>query len=357
MAGAKIILIDPQKDERWDQFVERHPHGWLCHLSGWKLLLERCFSHIKGFYIVKVNSPNNEICAGLPIFKVNSFLTGKRLVSIPFGTLCDPLYYHETDLQEITDSAIQLGKQYKPAFIEIRNFKTNSLAEDPRFRATLIFKNHYLNLTDDLESIKKRFHRSCVRQRIDRALKSNLTLKLGESEDDLRRFYRLYLITRKRNQVPSMPYHFVKSIWEIFQPSGKISLLLAEHENTVIAALLMFKYKDRVSVEFAGSDDSYKSVSPNHFLFWKAINISKAEGYSLFDFGRTSPNNRQLMDFKAHWGTRVADILHHYYFGNFPNNLKYPEDKFTYAAVQTLTRVVPMFFYPVFGKMCYRHLG
>lgn len=357
MDGTKIILIDPQKDERWDQFVERHPHGWLFHLSGWKLLLERCFSHIKGFYIVKVNSSNNEICAGLPIFKVNSLLTGKRLVSIPFGTLCDPLYYHETDLQEITDSAIQLGKQHKPAFIEIRNFRTKSLARDPRFQATLIFKNHYLDLTDDIESIKKRFHRSCVRQRIDRALKSNLTLKFGKTEQDLRRFYHLYLITRKRNQVPSMPYHFVKNIWEIFQPSGKISLLLAEHENAAVAALLMFKYKNRVSVEFAGSDDGYKNISPNHFLFWNAINISKEEGYSLFDFGRTSPNNRQLMDFKAHWGTEAADISHHYYFGDSPSNLKYPEDKFAYTVAQTLTGFIPMFFYPVFSKFCYRHMG
>jgi len=357
METGNIILIDPLKDERWDQFVEGHPNGWLCHLSGWKSLLEKCFSHIKGFYIVKLNSFGNEFCAGLPIFRVKSFLTGKRLVSIPFATLCDPLYYQESDLQAITKSAIQLGKRYKSSFIEIRNFKSAGLKDDQKFKTNLIYKNHYLELKEDLESIKKRFHRTCVKQRISRSLKSNLTLKFGKTEQDLKRFYALYLLTRKRTQLPPMPYRFFKTMWEIFHPSGKISLLLAEYENAAIAAILMFQYKNRVSVEFAGSDDNYKQLSPNHFLFWNAINISKEEGYSLFDFGRTSPKNQPLMDFKMHWGTLITDIPHYYYFRNSSKYMKFPQDRFVFRLGQTLSRFIPMSFYPFFGEMCYHHLG
>ena len=32
--------IDPLKDSRWDGFVAGHPFGWVCHLSGWKKVLE-----------------------------------------------------------------------------------------------------------------------------------------------------------------------------------------------------------------------------------------------------------------------------------------------------------------------------
>jgi len=32
------------------------------------------------------------------------------------------------------------------------------------------------------------------------------------------------------------------------------------------------------------------------------------EGYQLFDFGRTSPLNKSLMDFKSRWGTEVRDL-------------------------------------------------
>lgn len=357
MLNEKISIIDPLQDERWDQFVAKHPNGWLCHLSGWKALLERCFSHIKGFYIVKVNDVTDEICAGLPIFRVNSFLTAKRLVSIPFTTLCDPLYNQENDLQEMIERAIEMSEKDKSSFIEIRSFKSARLKNDRRFKTSIIYKNHYLELKEDIESIKKRLHRTCVKQRISRSLKSNITLKFGKTGEDLERFYSLYLITRKRTQLPPMPYHFFETMWEIFQPSGKISLLLAEHHDAAIAALLLFKYKNRVSIEFAGSDDTYKTLSPNHFLFWHAINISKEEGYAVLDFGRTSPNNQHLMDFKSHWGTLISDIPHYYYFRNSRNQAKYPENTFDYILAQTLSRFIPNSLYPAFGKFCYRHLG
>ena len=34
------ILIDPASDSRWDEFVAAHPYGWICHLAGWKKVLE-----------------------------------------------------------------------------------------------------------------------------------------------------------------------------------------------------------------------------------------------------------------------------------------------------------------------------
>ncbi len=357
MGNGKIVFVDSLEDERWDRFVEMHPNGWIYHLSAWKLLLEKSFSHIKGFCIAQISNTNNEICAGLPIFEVNSFLTGKRLVSIPFGTLCDPLYYHEDDLRVIADCAIQLADSHKCSFIEIRSYNSIGVKKDERFKAHLTYKNHYLELNDDLESIKKRFHRTCVRQRITRSLKSGLRLKVGNSLRDLEQFYSLYLITRKRIRLPPMPFHFFKIMWELFQSSGKVSLLLAEHEETAIAALIMFKYKNRVSVEFAESDGSYKNLSPNHFLFWNAITISKAEGYSVFDFGRTSPENKELMAFKNHWGAHITDIQHYYNYRASKSDISFPEDRFTYSMVKAIAGFLPMSLYPGFGKMCYRHMG
>jgi hypothetical protein len=34
----RITTINPIADERWDQFVENHPFGWICHHSGWKVV-------------------------------------------------------------------------------------------------------------------------------------------------------------------------------------------------------------------------------------------------------------------------------------------------------------------------------
>ena len=85
-----IIEIDPQSDPRWDQFVESHPLGLICHLSGWKQVLEESFPQMKGRYLA-ILSDDNSIRAALPVFEIRSILTGNRLVSIPFATNCDPL--------------------------------------------------------------------------------------------------------------------------------------------------------------------------------------------------------------------------------------------------------------------------
>ena len=75
--------ITPMRAEEWDRFVTNHPHGWITHLSEWSLVLEKSFPHMKGHYFT-INDHDGDICAALPIYEVNSWLLGKRLVSTPF---------------------------------------------------------------------------------------------------------------------------------------------------------------------------------------------------------------------------------------------------------------------------------
>lgn len=353
----KISIIDPIADKRWDEFVEAHPNGWLCHLSGWKELLENCFSQMKGYYVVKFDDTKNNICAGMPVYLVKSFLTGKRLVSIPFATLCDPLCSDVQDIRSLSDVAIQLRKEHKASFIEIRSFNSRGLENDQRFTANHLYKHHYLELNEEPELLKKRFHRTCVRQRINRSLESNIQLKIGETKQDLHDFYSLYILTRKRTHLPPMPYRFFDKMWDIFSSSGKISLILAQHEQKAIAGIILFKYKNRVSAEVAASDDRYKNASPNHFLFWHAINMAFRQGYAVFDFGRTSIKNQSLLDFKTHWGTTTIDLPNFIYSEDKANDLKFAEDKLSYKIIKRFSDFIPQFAYQIFGDFCYRHLG
>ena len=87
----EVIIIDPLNDERWDKFVENHNWGWLCHLAGWKQVLEKSFKHMKGYFLVLLNNRKKHIKAALPVYQVKSWMTGNKLVSIPFATLSDPL--------------------------------------------------------------------------------------------------------------------------------------------------------------------------------------------------------------------------------------------------------------------------
>lgn len=272
-------------------------------------MLERSFSHISGQCIVVRDAKNNLIKAGLPIYKVRSILTGNRLVSAPFATLFDPLYTEEDDLHLLLRKAVELGKKEGIAQIQLKTFLSSELKNHSRFHVCCVYKAHQLILNKDPEILKKDFHRSCVRQKIKRSLCSGLNILSEDSEDALKKFYNLYLVTRKRVHLPPFPYQFLKNMQDVFQPTGNMSILLVEYEGKTIAGLILFKYKNRVSAEFAASDKNYSSLSPNHYAFWHAINTAYQQGYTLFDFGRTSPKIRDYCNLRNTGARRFAIFM------------------------------------------------
>ena len=351
-----VIFIDPVKDPRWDRFVEDHPFGLIYHLSGWKQVLEKSFRHMKGYYFALVDG-NKTIKAGLPVYEIKSWLTGNRLVSIPFATLCDPLISTSEDMTELIQPVLELSEKLKSKYVEIRTLLSHSLIQNNLFGELSFYKHHYLPLKSEPEQLKKKFHRTCVRQRITRAVKSNLKTKLGTDESDLKSFYQIHMQTRKRVARPVQPYRFFRYLWETFHPSNQLILLLAEKDGKTIAGLVLFKFNDRVSAEFAASDEDYKGMSPNHYLFWEAMQLAFEEGCKIFDFGRTSPKNTSLMDFKRRWGTKVIDLPQFYFPKEAAGYITQNEESRKFKVVSKMCRNAPYYTQRIIGNFCYRHLG
>ncbi|MEN6321049.1 MAG: GNAT family N-acetyltransferase [Syntrophaceae bacterium] len=352
-----ITIIDPIKDLRWDKFVENHPFGWIAHLSGWKKLLENSFPHIKGHYLALVDISNNEIRAALPLFEVRSWLTGNRMVSIPYATLCDPLINTNNDMEILLEDVLNLGKKLKTSYIEIRTLHSSSLIQDRRLVCHQFYKHHYLKLDKNPEVLKKSFHRTNVKQRIQRALDCDISIKIADSESDLIKFFKLHAKTRRKLSLPPQPYIFFKLLWEMFIPLNQMILLLAEHKNLAIAGLILFKFKDRVSAEFLATDEEYLNISPNHLLFWEAIKSAYNDGFKIFDFGRTSPHNESLMSFKNRWGTQVTNLPQFFYPHDVLKKVTERETSKGYKLIQKLCKNSPESLYQLIGRFCYRHLG
>lgn len=352
---ASVVTLDPIKDSRWDHFVLNHPFGWICHHSGWKEVLENSFAHMKGHYLAAVNE-NGEIKAGLPLFEVRSWLTGNRLVSIPFATLSDPLIDGNGDSHQLIEASIGLSRQVRIPRVELRSLYSQNLIDDCRFSKSCFFKHHYLELSMAPDELRNTFHYKAVRYEINRAQRSGLALKVASNEEDLQLFYALYAKTRGRLGLPPQPYRFFESIWNVFWPLGMVTLLLATHNDDLIAGQLYFKFRSRVSMEFEAWDRQRRSFAPNHFLIWEAIRLFHLEGFRTLDFGRTSVNNPSLMDFKRRWGTRVIDLPQFCY----PVDVRSDgdrEDSTKYKFVRKLCQKSPTAALDLIGRFCYRHLG
>jgi len=352
-----VKIIDPITDPRWDKFVESHPFGLVCHLSGWKRILEQSFNHMKGYYFVLFDE-NDKIKAGLPIYEVKSWLTGKRLVSIPFATLCDPLISTSEEMTVLLKEVMEFSRDRNISYLEIRTLFSPSLVKkNGRLYKTSDYRHHYLPLDATPDLLMQSFHRTCVRKNIRKASKSSLKIKVAVDMSDVDNFYRLYSKTRKHLALPPHPYRFIQTIWNEFSVDKRVIVLLAEKEGQPIASMLLYKFRDRVSAEYLGWDRMFADVRPSSYIYWEAIKLAHSEGYKIFDFGRTSKLNKSLMDFKIRWGTKVIELPQFFYPEKVAEEMSEHEKTISYRIMRKICSSVPEAAFQAVGKMCYRHLG
>lgn len=354
-----VAFIDPDRDRRWDAFVEAHPQGLICHLSGWRQVIERSYPHIKGYFPVILDAATGGIRAGLPVYLVSSRLTGTRLVSIPFATLCDPLCSGKDDLRMLLGAIQNLSTDVRASHVELRTLALSHLFEDLEsgYKKVSFFKNHFLPLEEPVEHLLKRLHRKSVRPILKRTARIGLELNTENTHEALQRFYGFYALTRKRLGLPPPPYRYFEQLWRVFSPSGRLQILSAGYHGKAIAGMLLFRFKKRVSWEAIGEHPHHRSLNPTHFLLWHAILLARTEGYHIFDFGRTSPHNIGLMEFKSRWGTTVTDLPQFWHPSTSAPILHNSDQSVIYRVARNLIRKSPDTLFRLLGKLCYHHMG
>lgn len=157
--GVQILEIDPLRDPRWDSFVESHPHSSIFHTKEWLEALSRTYGYTPRAFIT---SPDEAVITGGIIFcQVNSWLTGSRLVSVPFSDHCDPLVQDPKDLHALLSAVekIAIGR-FKYAEIRPRLIAPE-LSSDWSVRSEYCF--HIVDLRPSIEQLYAHFHTGCPR--------------------------------------------------------------------------------------------------------------------------------------------------------------------------------------------------
>ncbi len=352
-----IHWLSPDEQGEWDAFVTQHPLGLVYHLSSWKRILETAFAHIRGNFLVLRNS-EGKIQAGLPVYTVRSWLLGNRTVSVPFATMCDPLIStrEEFDLlwPAIEDASRKLGSKR----IEIRTRRLSTDCMPALLTAGARYKHHYLSVGESNDTLFRSFHESCVRRRVRKATRTGVVVEERQDEDSLRSFHAALVSTRRRLSLPPMPFAFFQAMYRCLSPD-RAALYVALHEGELAGGILALKFKDMWTAEYAGDADN-APPGTNQLLYWETIQRAKISGAGYFSFGRTSLDNRSLLDYKRRWATVEEDLI------DFvsPPGAKSTEDESHKSGSLTLRetakrvlRYAPAAMQKSFGDFCYRHLG
>ena len=350
------IWITEDSAEKWDTFVYNHPFGSIGNLFKWKIIIEETFNHIKGSILALVDK-DNEIRAGISVYSVKSWLTGKRLVCAPFSTIFDPLISNDEQFQELLIELVKFYKKENFHSIEIRTLKSTSLIDANDLTTLSYYKHQYIKLQGDLESLKLSFHKSCVQRPLSRAFKNDLKCRRTYSYDDLKIFYHFYFLTRKRLGLPVVPFLFYISIWKHLSKSKRVVMFITELAGKPVGAMLLLQFKDHLIVDSLGWDREFKKISPSVSLYWEAIQYAHKQGLKIFDFGRTFALNDKLLSFKNRWNTQVGDFVELYY-PKLQNKYYLPKEFSTkYSLFVKTAKIVPSPIYHIMSSFLYRHLG
>jgi len=346
-------IIDPSKDKRWDEFVTDHPQGTLFHLSNWARVLQKTYGYIPCYSVLE--DSDKKIKAGCPFFLVRSWLTGTRLVCLPFTDNCLPLAISCENIELLFAAAIEKANQEKADYIEVRGEHPNISLQGLHFENHSYYRLFRLDLSRGKDSVWKGLGKR-VRRRVRRAQRTNLIIEKSETEKGMRDFYLLNLATRKKHGIPPQPYIFFETIWQELILNGLGFVLFAKYQGIPIAGDVFFIYKDTIYDKFSAWERNYSKYCPNHLVKWHIIQYGCQNRFRYLDSGRTSQDNLGLMAFKRGWGMEEID-LPYYYWPTVKGVTPIKERSLKYRMISSVMRWAPTAISRAAGELFYKHLG
>ncbi len=291
----KANIIDPLNDARWDGFVHSEPRSSVFHTRAWLLALQKTYKYEPVAY---TSAGAGESVQNAVVFcRVNSWLTGKRLVSLPFSDHCEPL----------VDSVAQLHALLRPAHEELRQGRIKYIDVRPlslQFSEGLpdadTFFIHLLDLRPPVEELFKKLHGDSIRRKIQRAEREKLELQVGSSQEILADFYNLHVITRQRQNLPPHPILWFRNVLCCLGADAEIRI--ARKDGAAIAAIFSISHKQKMVYKYGCSDAHSHNLGGMQFVFWDLIRRAKERGFVELDFGRSECSNTGLVTFKDRWG-------------------------------------------------------
>ena len=300
-----VYEINPLCDARWQDLLRRHNRASVFHTAAWLETLRRTYGYEPVAYTT--SRPGQELRNAVVFCRVNSWLTGQRMVSLPFSDHCDPLLNDIEELAEITSFLRVEGKKKHLRFVEIRPL--NALTSAPGgLTESANFCFHTLDLHPGIDTLYRKVHKDCIRRKIQRANREGLTYEEGRSRSLLEQFYRLFVMTRRRHGLPPSPFEWLCNLVECL--GDKIQVRIAAKDGQAVAGMITLVDKNTVVYKYGASNRRFSNIGGMPFLFWKVIVDAKSAGLTELDFGRCDPENQGLIRFKNRLGATMSALTY-----------------------------------------------
>lgn len=348
----EVYRLDPLADHRWAEFLARAPGASVFHGAEWLGALQRAYDYDPVVYTTC--GPGETLTDGIVFCRVSSWITGKRLVSIPFADHCEPLVTDPDVLDAILAAVRQDVDGGGLKYSELRS--RTPLTKEPVDRALMgrssEFAFHAIDLSPTEDELYAQLHNTSIRQRIRRAAREELEVERGRDERLIDEFYQLLLGTRRKHQVPPQPRYWFRILAE--KLGEAITFHVARHQGKPIASIVTLDHGDAVVHKYGCSDPAEAKRCGTQLLLWESIKAARAAGAREFDMGRSDLDNEGLISFKTRWGGTRTGL--EYYRYPAPTDADEPEGWKARMAKRAFARM-PDSMLRLAGRILYKHVG
>lgn len=293
-----VEQYDEKYSSAWDDYVEKHPAGNYCQLSGWQRVIESAYGRPAHFWLCR--AAGGEIVGLLPSVHLKHPLFGNSLVSMPYldggGVLADT-----PEVGRLLLSAAQeCAATRKVSYIELHQLSRQSYpceeqtAELPSDKVQMI-----LPLPGSSDALFRGFTAK-LRSQIRKPEKEGLEFGWVGTKS-VADFYKVFTVNMRDLGSPAHSLSFFEILSSVFQKYCKVGVVYLNAKP--IGAGIIFCFRQTVSIPWASTLRIYNSLAPNMLLYWKLLQYAADSDYKFFNFGRSTLDSGTYR-FKKQWGAQ-----------------------------------------------------
>jgi hypothetical protein len=312
-ADLRIVEIDPGSD-RWRAWVARRPDALVYHHPAWIDVLRETYDYAPA--CLGCEDPAGVLRGVLPLLATHGMVTGRRLSSLPHTPVAGPLADTPAIAGELVRGALQ---RVRVSGVRLQlKAATPTLAVDGLARARWD-DTYVLELPEHAEDLRFGSGRNHARIRwaARKADKHGVRVRMAETEEELRAWYRLYLETMRSHSVPPRPLRLFSAMWRVLRPLGMMRLALAEMASggarEILAGSLILTSGHTAAYAFNGRRRDQLGLRPNDVIQWTVIPELCAGGVRSYDMGEVTTGQAGLADFKSKWGAEPRALYRYHH--------------------------------------------
>jgi serine/alanine adding enzyme len=281
----------------WTWAVGQLRHARLAHAVEWSTAIQRAYGHEP----IYLTSGDGEKDFGvLPAFVVRRPLLGTVVTSMPFLDGGGPCSTSALRSRLLLEQLIAEAHRRGAKFVDVRcaeSLPTAAPVADHKV-------NLRLPLPERADVLWRRFDKS-VRNQIRKAERSGLSVEFGR-QPLLAAFYEIFVERMRDLGSPAHDLRLFQAILESFGPRARVALV--KKGTTTVGGLIALAFKDDLTVPWAACSKDYFALCPNMLLYWETIRTACADGFTRFDFGRSTRQSGTYR-FKRQWGAQEEPLL------------------------------------------------